>query len=274
MRHAEHVMGTVVSFDVRPDGVGERALRAALSMSCATLHEGDAQLSTWKPRSPMSQVRRGELDPADAPASVAEVLRLCAAARELSGGWFDPWKMPGGVDPTGLAKGWIAERALDGLRLAGVPAAMVNAGGDIAAFGEPEPGRRWRIGVRDPRGADALLTVVELNGAVATSGTYERGGHVLDPRSGLPARGLISASVTGPDLALADALATGMLAAGGLESFALPEAYEALVLRDDGSVVTSPGFKRQPARSEAAQRRRGRRRAGLDPPRSAHRAPG
>jgi thiamine biosynthesis lipoprotein len=249
MRHAEHVMGTVVSFDLRPGELDERSLLDALSTSCAALHDGDAQLSTWKPESPMSRVRRGELGLAEAPPSVAEVLRQGAAARKLSGGWFDPWKMPGGVDPTGVAKGWIAERALDELRLAGVAAAMVNAGGDVVAFGHPEPGRGWRIGVTDPRTADGLLAVVELDAAVATSGVYERGHHVLDPHSGLPARGLLSATVTGPELALADALATGLVAAGegDLRSIVALEAYEALVVQDDGTVVATPGFKSAPA---------------------------
>lgn len=248
MRHAEHVMGTVVSFDLRPGDLDQRALRVALKASCAALHEADAQLSTWKPQSPLSRVRRGEIDLAEAPPCVGEVLRRSAEARELSGGWFDPWKMPGGVDPTGLAKGWIVERALDRLRRAGIAAAMINAGGDVAAFGEPQPGRPWRIGVRDPRSADGLLTVVELDGAVATSGIYERGHHILDPRTGLPARGLLSASVTGPELALADALATGLLASGGrgLASIVALEAYDALVLQDDGTVVATPGFKSAP----------------------------
>jgi thiamine biosynthesis lipoprotein len=275
MRHAEHVMGTVVSFDLRAGDLDDRALGAALRLSCAVLHEGDAQLSTWKANSPISRIRRGELPLDEAPAAVAEVLRLCAMARELSGGWFDPWGMPGGVDPTGLAKGWIAERALERLRLAGVGAAMVNAAGDVVAYGEPEPGRRWRIGVRDPRGPGALLGVVELDGAVATSGSYERGDHVLDPRSGLPAWGLLSATVTGPDLAMADALATGLLAAGepGLAPIESLEAYEALAMRDDGTVVATPGFTLQPLRSEAARRPPERRRSRIRQPRSAHREP-
>jgi thiamine biosynthesis lipoprotein len=121
---------------------------------------------------------------------------------------------------------------------------MVNAGGDVTAFGEPEPGRPWRVGVRDPRAPAALMTVVELDAAIASSGSYERGHHVLDPRSGRPARGLLSATVTGPELALVDALATGLLAAGepGLRLIASLDAFEALVLQDDGTVLATPGF--------------------------------
>jgi thiamine biosynthesis lipoprotein len=251
MRHAEHVMGTVLSFDLRPGALDERAARAALKAACATLHEADEELSTWKPDSALSRLRRGELDLANAPASVAKVLLRSAVARELSGGWFDPWRMPGGVDPTALAKGWIAERALERLELPGVRAAMVNAGGDVVAFGEPEPGRRWRVGIRDPHSADLLVAVVELDGAAATSGAYERGQHVLDPHSGLPARGLLSATGTGPELALADALSTGLFAQGeaGLETIDPIPAYEALVVRDDGALVATAGFSYAEVRS-------------------------
>ncbi len=245
MRHAEEVMGTVVSFDLRAGKLDAPALRAALDSACACLHEADARFSTWKPDSEVSRLRRGELDRTMFSPDLADVLRLCAEARELSGGWFDPWALPGGVDPTGFVKGWAAERALERLREAGLPAAMINAGGDVAAFGEPEAGRRWRIGIRDPRSAIGLLTVVELHGALATSGSYERGPHVIDPHTGEPARALISASVAGPSLAFADALATGLLASGesALDVASSGGGYEAvLVVRDHGRVpVWSPG---------------------------------
>jgi thiamine biosynthesis lipoprotein len=245
IRHAEHVMGTVVSFDLRRGHLDERAAHAALDAACASLHEADAELSTWKPGSALSRLRRGELQLADAPPAVAEVLRRSAIACELSEGWFDPWRMPGGVDPTALAKGWIAERALDQLRLPGLPAAMVNAGGDVVTFGEPEPGRSWRIGIQDPRTPGELVDVVELDGAVATSGAYERGEHVLDPESRLPARGLLSATVSGPELDFADALSTGLYAAGeaGLDWIESIPGYEALVVRPDGSLAASSGFR-------------------------------
>jgi thiamine biosynthesis lipoprotein len=245
MRHAEHVMGTVVSFDLRPGDLDERRVRTALAEACARLHEADEEFSTWKPDSALSRLRSGSLGPNEASERMADVLRSCAEARELSGGWFDPWSLPGGVDPTGFVKGWAAELALAQLKAAGLSAAMVNAGGDVATFGEPQPGRPWRVGVRDPRSADRLLTVVESPGAVATSGAYERGDQVLDPGSGRPARGLLSATVAGPALGLTDALATGLLAAGeqGLAALGSVEGHTALVLRDDGAMLATPGFR-------------------------------
>ncbi len=124
---------------------------------------------------------------------------------------------------------------------------MINAGGDIAVFGEPEPGQPWRVGIRHPLAEDRLLTVVTLGGhdrAVATSGNYERGLHVLDPEAGVPAQALLAATVVGPDLAFADALATGLLASGGkaLARIAGLRGYSALVVADDGTIRRTLGF--------------------------------
>jgi thiamine biosynthesis lipoprotein len=239
VKHVERVMGTAVSFDVRGGTPG------AIAEACGILHRADAVFSTWEPDSPMSRLRRGELSVGDAPEEIAQVLDLCAEAKRVSGGWFDPWRMPGGVDPTGLVKGWAAQRAADALREAGAEAAMVNAAGDIVTFGEPEPGRPWRVGIRDPHAPDRIGWVVAArDGAVATSAAYERGDHVLDPHTGGPARAALSATVTGPDLTLADALATGLFAAGvaGLPRIdALPD-YNALVIEPGGETHLTAEF--------------------------------
>jgi thiamine biosynthesis lipoprotein len=244
LRHAEHVMGTVVSFDVRSGPLDELAARRALRRACATLQRADAVFSTWKSDSPLSRLRRGEITTAEGPPEMAEVLERCSYARDVSGGWFDPWAMPGGVDPTGLVKGWAAQKALADLESAGVEAAMVNAGGDVVVSGEPEPGRPWRIGIRHPLDGSRCLCVVTTTGAVATSGTYERGPHVLDPHTRRPAAAAISATVVGSDLALADALATGLLAAGdaGLAHVARLPGYSAMVVASDGHPVHTDEF--------------------------------
>ncbi|MEA2449752.1 MAG: FAD:protein transferase, partial [Thermoleophilaceae bacterium] len=188
------------------------------------------------------------------PDEIAEVLDLCAGAKHASGGWFDPWAIPGGVDPTGLVKGWAARRAADCLRDAGAEAAMVNAAGDIVTFGEPEPGRPWRLGIRDPLAPDRIAWVIEVrDGAVATSAAYERGDHVTDPHTGAPARAALSATVTGPDLALADALATGLFAAGaaGLPRVDALPGWSGLVVDAGGEAYLTDDFPlvRAPAAS-------------------------
>src|SRR5580658_1854906 len=206
-------MGTVVTIDLyTTDGEAGDRIAGQLTTARELLHQADAIFSTWHHDSPVSRLRRGEITAAQAPAEVSEVLAECAVARETSGGWFDPWALPGGVDPTGLVKGWAAERALGDLRRAGVAAAMVNAGGDVVVWGQPEPGRPWRVGIRHPDDGSRCLCVVPTAAAVATSGTYERGAHVFDPHTGRPSAAVVSATVVGSDLALADALATGLVA--------------------------------------------------------------
>ncbi len=248
LRHVHAVMGTMVSFDVRLGDAKTNAAHLALARACARLDRADAVFSTWKPNSPMSLLRRNAMTLDKAPAEVAEVLELCALARDLSDGWFDPWKMPGGIDPTGLVKGWAVDQALGELRAAGVRAAIVSAGGDLATFGGPELGLPWRIGVRDPRANDKIACLLESPGAVATSGCYERGNHVIDPKTGRAETRCESATVTGPKLWLADALATGLLVAGeaGLAVIEAVEGYEGCVISESGSIAMTGSLARTP----------------------------
>jgi thiamine biosynthesis lipoprotein len=252
IHHLENVMGTVVTFDVFTREA-EWGLEVSLGLARARdiLRRADAVFSTWKEGSPMSLLRRGEITLEEAPAEVAEVLELCAAAREVSGGWFDPWAMPGGIDPTGYVKGWAAQRALAALSSSEIAGAMVNAAGDIATAGAPAVATPFRIGVVDPFSPGHLGCVVELTGAIATSGSYERGGHLIDPRSGRPIRRVASASVTGPDLGLADALATALAVAGdtALTMVDHLEGYEALVVSRDGTSRWTEGFPFAPSGS-------------------------
>ncbi|MHB8219141.1 MAG: FAD:protein FMN transferase [Acidimicrobiales bacterium] len=262
VHHSEPVMGTVVTITVVGGDLDRDGIRAAVDAACAVLHQADDVFSTWKADSPMSRVRRGELDLTRAPDVIGEVLHLCEQARSDTAGWFDPWAMPGGVDPTGLVKGWAVERARDVLVRAGVAGAMVNAGGDLAVWGTapPEPvgaasdppqgPSPWRVGIVHPWRADAVARVVELGdatgagAAVATSGTYERGAHLVDPWSRRARCSLASATVIGPHLALADAFATA-LAVGGDRVLAAPwrtgGGYEAYLIRPDGSELATPG---------------------------------
>ena len=110
-------------------------------------------------------------------------------ARDLSDGWFDPWAMPGGVDPTGYVKGWAAQQALAELRADGICGAIVNAAGDVASSGGMGAGVPFRIGIADPFSPRQLAAIIDLTGAVATSGCYERGQHLIDPFSGGRLRG-------------------------------------------------------------------------------------
>ncbi len=234
VRHVEPVMGTIVGIR-SPEPLPSEAVEAAV----AVLHEADRLFSVWTSDSPMSRLRSGrtaldDLEPVDA-ATIRAVLERCELARELSGGAFDPWSLPGGVNPTGLVKGWAVERARDALVDLGHEAVMVNGGGDIAVAGRPR-GHPWRVGIRHPAQPTQLAAVIEVKAAVATSGNYERPGQLLDPATGRTARGVTSATVTGPRLDLVDALATALAVRGTplLETIAALPAHGAYVISDEG----------------------------------------
>jgi thiamine biosynthesis lipoprotein len=232
--HVEHVMGTAVTFDVR----GERPEREAIAAAVEWLHDVDAEFSTYRPQSAVSRLGRGDLAIADASEQLRWVVRRCVRLREETGGFFDAYAT-GTFDPSALVKGWAVQRAADGLQAAGVERFCINAGGDVVGRG------RWRVGIRHPLDARAIAAVVEAEDlAVATSALYERGEHVLNPASGRAPAGVLSVTVAGPDLGLADAYATAALAMGADGPAWTLElgGYEAMTILADETVWTTPGF--------------------------------
>lgn len=208
----EHVMGTAISLDLRAPWVEETALEAFF----AWLQSVDDRFSTYRAGSLVSRLRRGEISVDQTDADFHEVLAMCAEARRVSDGAFDIWRCsPDGMDPSGLVKGWSIDRGARILLDAGARNFCVNAGGDVLARGEAAPGLPWRIGIRHPRLAGKVAAVLAGRDlAVATSGTYERGPHIVDPIRGGAPSGLLSVTVSGPQLAFADAYATAAFAMG------------------------------------------------------------
>jgi thiamine biosynthesis lipoprotein len=230
--HVEHCMGTVFTIDVRDPGPWDAAIRHVV----AWLHRVDEVFSTYKDGSDISRIRRGELSVDDADPDVGEVLELCRTVEAETGGFFTAsWR--GGPDPTGLVKGWAIEQASGLLRAYGSGNHAINGGGDIQLAGESAPGEPWRVGISDPLDRTRVLTVVSGRDiAVASSGTAERGDHILDPTTGRPAAALASVTVVGASLTRVDAYATAAFARGPesirwLES--LP-GYEALAVSPYG----------------------------------------
>jgi FAD:protein FMN transferase len=239
----EHIMGTAISIDLRDAGVEGDVIDTAFEW----LRHVDARFSPYKPDSEISRLGRGELILDECHADVAEVLAFCEDLRRETDGVFNAWRSrsDGRLDPSGVVKGWAVERAAELLEQAGARNFCINAGGDIVARGEPEAGRAWRIGIRHPGDASALAAVVRVSDlAVATSGNYERGDHIVDARTGSPARGLVSMTVAGPSLMLADAFATIGFAMGleGIAWVASRPGYAAYAVTVDGRVRYSNAF--------------------------------
>ncbi|MGB9136283.1 MAG: FAD:protein FMN transferase [Pseudonocardiaceae bacterium] len=212
LRRVEHIMGLPISLDLRDPSP---PLREAARQAFDWLREVDRRFSPFQAGSEVRRLGRGELTPAQASPELVEVLALCAQYEQASGGAFRAW-LPGPVfDPSGVVKGWAVQRAGQILRDAGARRFCLNAGGDVLTAGEPERGRAWRVGIRHPARTHQICAVFSIrDGAVATSGTYERGAHIIDGRTGHPTRDLVSLTVIAPDLTTADATSTAAFAMG------------------------------------------------------------
>lgn len=238
------VMGTVVSVDIRQVGLPLPKVADALDAVADWLQWVDQTFSTYRPDSEISRLGRAELTLADCDPRVAAVLQACAEAHATTDGNFVA-VLGGRIDPTGLVKGWAAQEASQLLRNAGLSHHAIGAGGDVVCSGGPSPGQPWRIGIANPIDPTRLCTTVAVrDAAVATSGVAEKGHHVLDPHTGRPARGLLSATVVGADLTYADAYATAALAAGRSDAAWMErvDGYELLTIAEDGQLRWSEGF--------------------------------
>lgn len=159
------------------------------------------------------------------------------------------------LDLGGIAKGYIVDQAIDVLRQKGITSASVDAGGDIRVIGEKPDGSPWRIGIRNPRERRELVAVIELRDqAIVTSGDYERFfmhegeryHHILDPDTGLPARGVISVTIVANDAFTADAYSTAVFVLGLERGLALVESMpgvDAIIITDDEQMHLSSGLE-------------------------------
>jgi thiamine biosynthesis lipoprotein len=213
-------MGMPISIHIRSADVDSSAVARGVEEAFDLVREADRLFSTYQHDSEVSWIRRGELDPAHADPLVGQVITLCRQAGELTDGAFtDQLPDDHGVlrlDPTGLVKGWAADRAAS--RLADLPGASycLNAGGDVMVGGTiaetgDGPLALWRVGIEDPRDRSRVAEVVELHhGGVATSGTAARGAHLYDPATGTFVDRTGSVTVVGPSLMWADVWATAL----------------------------------------------------------------
>jgi thiamine biosynthesis lipoprotein len=234
-----HVMGMPVGIDVRDPDVDVEPAFAWLQLV-------DATFSTYREDSEIRRLDRGELLLADCRPEVDEILTRCLELERETDGAFSV-RPQGHLDPSGLVKGWAVDGAGARLEAAGARNFCINAGGDLLARGRPAPGRRWRVGIRHPEQAGRLAAVLELEDcAVATSGAYERGAHIVDPRTGRAPEGLLSVTVAGPDLGTTDAYATAAFAMGadGPAWTATLSGFEAMCITADHRVLSTPGFAR------------------------------
>ena len=239
-------MGMPITVDVRDDCTDD-----VLDELFDWFHEVDERFSTYKETSEISRLNRDELAVRDCHPDVRWVLARCDELREETGGYFDArYESLLIVDPSGLVKGWSVDRGGELLERHGIANYSINAGGDIRMRGAALPEDRWRTGIQHPLHQDRIAAIVESNDlALATSGTYVRGEHILDPHSGSPPSGLLSVTITGDDLATVDAYATAAFAMGEIapQWISTLRGYEALCILPDETSLMTAGFPSVPA---------------------------
>lgn len=154
-----------------------------------------------------------------------------------------------------IGKGYAADKAKALLISKGVPAGIINASGDMNIWGKQPTGEEWKVAITNPLDKNKAFALLPIkNGAVVTSGNYEkyvtfngiRYTHIIDPRTGYPATGIISATVFAPKAELADALATSVFVMGkdvGINMINQMPNIECIIIDENGKVFTSNNIK-------------------------------
>ena len=155
----------------------------------------------------------------------------------------------------GIGKGYAAERAKAVMRGMGVDSGVVNASGDLTAWGYQPDGRPWTIGIVNPKAANQVFSMLDITDmALATSGNYEKYiiikgrkySHTIDPRTGLPVQGIQSVTIISPNAEIADAMATPVMIMGiraGLDMINQIRDIEAIIIDDNNVVHTSDNIR-------------------------------
>ena len=151
----------------------------------------------------------------------------------------------------GIGKGYAAERAKYVMKQMGVQSGVVNAAGDMTAWGLQPNGKQWTIGIADPNSKDKVFSYMNMTDmAVATSGNYEKFilidgkkySHTIDPKTGLPIRGIKSVTIICQNAEVADAMATPVMIMGivpGLTMINQMKGIEAIIVDDYDKVYAS-----------------------------------
>lgn len=150
-----------------------------------------------------------------------------------------------------LGEGYAADRCRDMMLARGITAGIVNASGDIRAWGTQPDGKAWVIGITDPKKTDRLLAILPLyQEGVTTSGSYEkfaiihgqRYAHIINPVTGYPATGVSSVTVFGPRAEICNGFSTSLMVLGpeaGLKLIDEYPAYSCILVTDKGRVIRS-----------------------------------
>lgn len=242
-RRTRLIMGMPITVDI--PGAPDEALFAAVFSHFVAV---DLRFSPFRDDSELVRYDTGEIAAGALSPEMAEVMDLAATTTRETHGAFDIRRPDGRLDPSGIVKGWAIRDAARKLAALGASDFCIEAGGDIQTAGLASGGQPWRVGIRNPFAPAEVVKVLGLSGeAVATSGSYIRGGHIYDPHrpDGRRPGGPVSLSVVADDILEADRYATAAFAMGR-EGICLIEetgGIEGYAIDPDGTATLTSGFR-------------------------------
>lgn len=230
-------MASLMLVSEYPEQDSARAQEVAMDV----LNDVEARFSSHRADSELSRFAAGLVDrPSD---QLRHALAACEWLGKVSGGVFTT-STTHEYDLAGYVKGWAIDQAAEAVTAAGVVDFALGVGGDWRVMGTGPDGRPWRFGVIDPTDTGAVRALVDTEGAIATSGLYERGEHLRRTAALESSDAVASFTVVGPLLAWADAFATigFLLGDRGLGWVATFPGYSAALIRPDGQMVADEAF--------------------------------
>lgn len=204
----------------------------------------DNKFSTFKKTSEISKINQGTLPTNKYSKEMKEILELCEQTKKETGGYFEI-EQNGKIDPSGLVKGWAILNAANILEKKGFINFYVDAGSDIQVSGKNSEGKPWKVGIRHPFSKGQIVKVLSLNNcAIATSGIYERGSHIINPKTKKGVTDIVSLTVIAPNILDADRLATAAFCMGK-DAISFVEKHpklEGYMIDNEGIGTSTSGF--------------------------------
>ncbi len=206
----------------------------------------DNRFSTFKKTSEITKINEGKIKKRDYSSDMKTVLMLSDQTKKQTNGYFEIERR-GILDPSGLVKGWAIWNAANLLKRRGCHNFYVDAGGDIQTSGVNGRGKPWTVGIRNPFNTKEIVKVIATgNLGVATSGTYERGNHVYNPKTNTPVTDIVSLTVVGPNVYEADRFATAAFAMGkpGIQFIEHLDGFEGYMIDTKGVATCTSDFEK------------------------------
>jgi thiamine biosynthesis lipoprotein len=242
MKKQAVIMGMPVTVQI----VDRRATDEDIQEVFAYFNYIDKKFSTYKKDSEISQINRGVVNKADYSNEMKKILTLCEQTKAETNGYFDI-NLKGILDPSGIVKGYAIWQGSKILETKAYKNFYVEIAGDIQVIGKNEKGESWKVGIQNPFKPEEIIKIVKIsNKGIATSGNYQRGKHILNPKTKVAAAEIASISVIGPNVYEADRFATAAFAMGekGIVFIEGLKGFEGYMVKNNQIAMMTSGFEK------------------------------